>query len=391
LIIKRFIFGLGSVSNLNDAYPWGFWIGFDVLTGIALAAGGFTLTAAIYIWGAEKYHSLARPAILTAFLGYVFFVIALVIDLGRGPVMWHMFLPWLWQHNSVMFEVGWCVGTYLTILFLEFMPCVMEKYQWTSLANLWRKFSGPLVVLLLTLFTYAMTSSVYWAVGVLLLATLCGVLQLGNTTNRHKNVPILLIIGGIVSSCMHQSSLGSLYLPMPNKLHPIWYTPVLSFIFLASAIMVGPAMVIFEGIVSAKIFKRQPETAILSGLAGALPIILIIYLLLRISDLLVRGVVPMAFEPNMISVMFWVEMVVGTFIPLLLLSNPKINRSPTGMFWGSLCIIVGLFVHRFNVTSPPVNGIVQRRREQRRYKVRILTGNNIKISICPVDFHVCLT
>jgi Ni/Fe-hydrogenase subunit HybB-like protein len=350
LTVIRFNYGLGAVTNLNDTYPWGLWIGFDILTGIALAAGGFTLTAAIYIWGNKKYYPLARPAILTAFLGYVFFVIALVIDLGRGPVMWHMFLPWLWQHNSVMFEVGWCVGTYLTILILEFLPSVLEKYKMTEGLKLWRTFTPYIVVLLLTLFTYAMTSSIGWAIGIFLLALVCNFLEPRQAAGSVKNVPTILIMAGVALSCMHQSSLGSLYLIVPDKLNHLWHTPILSFMFLASAIMVGPAMVIFEGVLSAKIFKRKPETELLAGLGKAMPILLIFYLLMRVSDLLVRGVLDTAFNLNLVSISFWLELAIGAVIPLILFSSPAIASTEKGLFWGSLCMVLGLFIHRLNVS-----------------------------------------
>jgi formate dehydrogenase iron-sulfur subunit len=353
LMIKRFKFGIGSVANLNDAYPWGFWIGLDILTGVALAAGGFTLTAAIYIWGNQKYHSLARPAILTALLGYVLFVFALVVDLGRGPVMWHMFLPWMWQHDSVMFEVGWCVATYLTILVFEFLPSILEKFQLTELLKLWRSVTPLVVIVLLTLFTYAMTSSFGWAIAVFAITVVFELTQLGKT-GKSRNVPVLLIMAGVLLSCLHQSSLGSLYLIVPYKLHSLWYTPMQPFVFLASAIMIGPAMVIFEGLVSARIFRRKSELELLSGLSKVLPTLLSIYLLVRIAGIIAQevaqpGAIAAIFTSGTKSLMFWVELAVGVIIPLILL-RPKAVRTETNLFWGSLCMIVGLFIHRFNVS-----------------------------------------
>ena len=350
LIIKRFIFGIGSVTNLNDAYPWGFWIGLDVLTGVALAAGGFTLTAAIYIWGNKKYYPLARPAILTALLGYLMFVVALVIDLGRGPVMWHMFVPSMWQHDSVMFEVGWCVATYLIILIFEFLPGVLEKYDRKNLLGLWTALTPIIVIVLLTMFTYAMTYSIGWALVVLAITVLFELLQKTGIVPAGRPVPILLIMAGVLLSCLHQSSLGSLYLIVPHKLHPLWHTPVLPFLFLFSAVAVGPAMVIFEGLLSARVFKRNRELHLLSGLAKTLPFLLAIYLLLRIADIVGRGVVAAAFELNLQSVMFWVELTVGTIIPIVLLGTSEIVRSEKGLFWASLCVILGVFIHRLNVS-----------------------------------------
>ncbi len=351
LTIKRFIFGLGSITNLNDSYPWGFWISFDILTGIALAAGGFTLTAGIYIWGNKKYHPLARPAILTAMLGYIFFVIALVIDLGRGLVMWHMFLPWMWQHHSVMFEVGWCVATYLTILIFEFLPSVLEKYNKKDLLQLWEKATPFIVIILLTLFTYAMTSSVLWAIVILAITALFEFLQMSGAIPKSRPVPILLIMSGVLLSCLHQSSLGSLFLIIPpNTLSDLWYSPALPVIFLLSAIMVGPAMVIFEGLLSAKIYKRRPELDLLSGLAKVMPFLLGIYLIVRIITLAIQGGIGAAFAFDTQSLMFLLEIVVGAIIPLVIFSMKDVARTEKGLFWGSLCTVIGVFLHRLNVS-----------------------------------------
>ena len=349
LIVKRFIYGIGAVSNLNDAYPWGFWIGIDVLAGIALAAGGFTLTAAIYIWGNEKYHPLARPAILTALLGYVIFVIALVIDLGRGILIWHFFLPWMWQHDSVMFEVGWCVMIYLTILVFEFLPSALERFNWKTLLRLWEMFTPVVVVVLLSLFTYVMTYSKTWTTTVFIMAVVFELLQSIRVIPRSRPVPVLLIMAGVILSCLHQSSLGSLYLIVPHKLDVLWYSPILPVQFLISAIMVGPAMVIFEGLVSARVFRRQPELDLLAGLAKVLPFLIASNLLLRVADLVGRGAVVAAFELNLKSVMFWMELMIGGVIPIALFGVPEIARTAKGMFWGALLVVVGLFLNRFNV------------------------------------------
>jgi Ni/Fe-hydrogenase subunit HybB-like protein len=350
LTIKRFLFGLGSATNLNDSYPWGFWIGFDILTGIALAAGGFTLTAAIYIWGSKKYHPLARPAILTALLGYIFFVIALFIDLGRGLVMWRMFLPWNWQHESVMFEVGWCVATYSAILVFEFLPSILERFRWQTLMRWWETLTPLVVIALVALFTYAMTSSIRWAGAILGITALFELLQASGAIPRSRPVPILLIMAGVLLSCLHQSSLGSLFLIVPHKLNALWHTPLLPIEFLLSAIMVGPAMVVLEGIVSARVFRRRPELELLSGLARAIPILISIYLVVRVVDVAVRGAVFNAFELNPQAVMFWVELSLGSALPLALLATPEIAHTERGLFWGSLLTVAGVFIHRLNVS-----------------------------------------
>ena len=192
----RVRYGLGAVTNLSDQFPWGIWIGFDILCGVGLAAGGFTLVAIVHIFNIEKYHPILRPAILTAFLGYVLVVVALLFDLGRPDRVWHPLV--MWNPHSVMFEVAWCVTLYTTVLALEFAPAVFEKLGWKKPLD-WLKFIS---------------------------------------------VPLMIV--GVLLSTLHQSSLGSLYLIVPHKLYALWYTPVLPVFFYLSAICVGLAMTIFE-------------------------------------------------------------------------------------------------------------------------------------------------
>jgi Ni/Fe-hydrogenase subunit HybB-like protein len=194
-IIIRYVYGLGAMSNLNDGRPWGLWISFDLYCGVALAAGGFTLAGAVYVFRLEKYHSVARPAVLTAFLGYTLVILALLVDLGQPWFIWHiMITP---NIHSPLFEVGLCVMTYTIVLALEFSPAVFEKFNWHL----------PLKVI--------------------------------------RAIQIPLVIAGVCLSTLHQSSLGSMLLMAPTYLHPLWYTPILPIMFLNSAIAVGPAMVMF--------------------------------------------------------------------------------------------------------------------------------------------------
>jgi Ni/Fe-hydrogenase subunit HybB-like protein len=338
------------VANLNDAYPWGFWIGFDVLTGVALAAGGFTLTAAVYVWQNKKYYPVIRPAVLTAFLGYAIFVLALMVDLGRYYRIWHVLWPTMWQHNSVMFEVGWCVAVYLMVLFLEFLPVVFERFGWTSLARAYNPVMSVLVILMLTVFTLALAGTWKWAALVAGLMILFELLKVVGVVPRDRTVPMLLVIAGVVLSCLHQSSLGSLYLIIPHKLHPLWWTRLLPLLFLTSAIMAGPAMVILEGTLSARVFRRPMETNVLQGLGAALPVLVGLYLVLRVGDVVARGVVWQAFEPTWQALMFWVEIVVGGLIPITLLATPEVRQRTSGLFTGALCVAVGVLINRLDVS-----------------------------------------
>jgi len=246
VFIHRYVNGLGAISNLSDGRPWGLWISFDLYCGVALAAGGFTLAGAVYIFGWEKYHPVVRPAILTAFLGYQLVILALLVDLGQPWYIWHAIINW--NIHSPLFEVAVCVMTYTAVLALEFSPAVFEQLNWHV----------PLRII--------------------------------------RAIQIPLVIAGIVLSTLHQSSLGSMLLMMPETLNALWYTPVLPLFFLLSAIAVGPAVVIFESTLSTKAFGHKLDLDILSGLGRAIPYILGLYLLLKLVDLLVAGELGLLFS-----------------------------------------------------------------------------------------------
>ncbi|HSC71263.1 MAG TPA: NrfD/PsrC family molybdoenzyme membrane anchor subunit, partial [Candidatus Methylomirabilis sp.] len=229
LALYRFALGIGSVSNLNQGYPWGFWIGFDVLAGIALAAGGFVVAGLMHMFGGEKYHPLVRPTILTAFLGYLLFILALMVDLGRPWTIWHMII--YWHHESPMFEVGWCVMMYTTILFLEFLPVVFERYRMDRLYGLWMNLAPWIAIALLVLFAIALTHSAPWVIAIAAVLAGFELLTRFGLIHRDPRMPTMLLIAGIMFSVLHQSSLGSLFLIVPHKLNHIWYSPMLPVLF----------------------------------------------------------------------------------------------------------------------------------------------------------------
>jgi Ni/Fe-hydrogenase subunit HybB-like protein len=246
--LYRFIFGLGAATNLNNQYPWGLWIGVDVASGIALAAGGFTSSAVAHIFHQGKYKVLVRPALLTAMLGYTFAVIGLMADLGRYYNIWHPMLPGMWQGNSVLFEVAMCVMVYLNVLYIEFIPIVCDRFIGRV------SLPGPLKVL----------NRPVDAVLRLMQGTLAKIM-------------FLFIVAGVVLSCMHQSSLGTLLLIAPYKMSPLWYTPIMPLMFLLSAVAVGFAMVIFESLLASWSLVRKPETKILSDYSRFLVLFLGVY------------------------------------------------------------------------------------------------------------------
>ena len=294
----RIMYGLGGATNLNDKFPWGLWIGFDVLCGVGLAAGGFTLVAIVHIFNIERYKPILRPAILTAFLGYSLVVVALLYDLGRPDRIWHPLI--MWNPHSVMFEVAWCVTLYTTVLFLEFIPVVFEKFGWHK----------PLG----------------WI----------------------HNISVPLMIAGVLLSTLHQSSLGSLYLIVPEKLYPLWYSPLLPLLFYISAIAVGLSMTIFESWHSSRAFGRALELSLLASMARVLAVLMSAYLWLRFLDMARRGVFGLLLRNRTETWLFALEIAL-LLVPTLLLYQRKVRMSPGALYACVVMILFGFIANRLNV------------------------------------------
>ncbi len=320
IYVARLFLGLRAVTHLSDQYPWGIWIAVDVATGVALAAGGFTSAALVYIFHREKYHALVRPALLTAMLGYTFVVIGLLADLGRYYNVWHPILPSMWQGNSVLFEVGMCVMIYLSVLYIEFLPIAVERFKGrVALPGPWSPLNRPLESLL-------------------------GLLD--RTLGRFIFV---FIIAGVVLSCLHQSSLGSLMLIAPTKVHPLWYTPILPLLFLLSAISVGFPMIIFESLIAARSFRLKPELPLLSSMGRLVPALLGLYLAAKLIDITLRGRWPLVLAGTPQSLMWLIEVIGGCVAPLVLLSIPRVRRSAAGLFTSATMVVLGVALNRINV------------------------------------------
>ena len=313
----RFFEGFGSVTNMSKAYPFGLWIAFDVACGVALAAGGFTTAAIVEIFGREKYHALVRPAILTAFIGYFLVGLAVFFDLGKYYNIWHALI--YWNGTSVLFEVAWCVMLYLTVLGIENIPNVVEQYSGKV------KLPGPLA---------SFNGLGNWVLG-----------KADWFTKRRK---AFFFIAGVVLSFGHQSSLGTMMLIAPYKLHDLWYTPMSPLLFLTSAVSVGPCMVIFEGTLASKFFGRKPETELLGSFAKYIPLFLGTYLLLRFLDLAYRGVLAQAFDGSVAGYSFLLEISLFV-IPYFALKSKKIRQDGTKLFLCALSVICGVVLNRFNV------------------------------------------
>lgn len=352
LVVIRFAFGIGSVSNLSDGYPWGFWIGMDILAGIALAAGGFIVAGLVHIFGRQRYHALSRPAILTAFLGYILFIVGLAVDLGRPWMIWQVLFHW--NHDSPMFEVSWCVTMYTTVLLLEFLPVVFERFALTRLHQLWRDLVPWLVIALVSVFTFAMSGSLVWTIVALCVLALWETAMRTGYMPRDTQMPIILVMAGIIFSTLHQSSLGSLLLIIPHKLHPLWFTEWLPILFLISAVMMGAGMVIFEHIVTARLRGHKPALDLLQGFVKALPWLIGLYLVIKVVDVFRTGASIYLFEYSRASIGMWVELSIGVLLPLVWFLTPDMVKTERGMLWGAVLVVAGGIINRLNTVITAV-------------------------------------
>lgn len=317
VIAYRFVFGLGAATNLSQTNPWGIWIGIDVMSGVALAAGGYTIACTVYLFGLRQYQPVLRPAVLTGFLGYFFVVLGLLVDLGRP---WRIPYPVVYSHGvtSVMFEVAWCVFLYLTVLFLEFCPAVLEWLGWKSA----RRWAGKLT--------------------------------------------IPLVAFGVVLSTLHQSALGSLFLVAPTKIHPLWYSPFIPVYFFISSIVAGLSMVIVESSLSHKIFRDQLDPSrhvdmdkITLGLGKAASVVLFSYFFLKLLGLADGN----HWDLLNTSYGYWflVEMLGFVLLPCFLFAHGVRENKIKLIRATAVLAVIGIVVNRLNVSVVALNWNVQDR------------------------------
>ncbi len=303
-LIARYVGGLGYVTNLNTSYPWGLWIGVDVASGVALAAGGFTTAFLGHVMGRRYYEPITRPALLTAALGYTFVAFGVFVDIGRSWAIWK---PMIYQnHHSALFEVAMCVMTYVTVLWIEFIPIAAERF-------------GDTIKLL-------------------------GALNRGLS----KFMWVFIILG-VVLSCMHQSSLGTLLVIAPTKVHPYWYTPYLPLLFLLSAFAVGYPMVIVETTLATSSLKLDGEMNVLTPLSRFAIFTLGVYMLVKLGDLAARGAYTTLLDGTGRSMSYLAEVGLGVIVPWFMLLFPSVRRSRRLLFTASLFIVLGVLLNRINV------------------------------------------
>jgi Ni/Fe-hydrogenase subunit HybB-like protein len=300
ITLVRFAFGIGSIANINNAYPWGWWIGYGVMTMIALGGVGFTVTALVEIFGVHRYHPFLRPAVLMALLCYTSAIAMLMVELGRPWMVWMILVSW--APASALYEVGWCAFLYLTVLAIEFAQVPLEEARWER----------PLRVI------------------------------------KRIYIPIMLL--GVTLSHLHQSSLGTLMTLLPHKINALWWSDNLPLLYLFSAMMAGPAMAILEHLAAARWLGFKPRMDLLAGLARIEAWMVGLFLVFQLGDLFYRDAVGPALGGSLFALSFWAEIGFGLVLPLALLIMPEVRESRAGLATACGLIIAGILLHRLNVT-----------------------------------------
>ncbi len=296
---KRFIFGIGSVANLNDGYPWGIWIAYDVVVGTAFACGGYVMALLVYVINKGEYHPLVRPALLASMFGYTLAGVSVFLDIGRYFHAYNLYLPWQMNFHSVMFEVAMCIGTYILVLWLEFAPTFTEKWKLEK----YRKFLDKIIFALIGL--------------------------------------------GVLLPTMHQSSLGTMMLMAGFKLDPLWHSSTLPLLFLFTAVIMGFAMVVFEATIASRVYGLGNETEMLAKISRIMSWVLGFFLVIRLQNVFMRGEMGHAFSGSFLGNMFLIEnflLIIG-FVILTFLRN---NLTPRLLFIAAIAILVGGSLFRFN-------------------------------------------
>ena len=296
ILIVRFIFGLGAVTNLNDGYPWGIWVVFDVVIGSAFACGGFSVAMLVYIFNKGEYHPMVRSALLASLFGYTLAGVGVIFDLGRYWNFWHILWPTYANPNSVMFEVALCISCYIIVMWIEFSPVFMEK----------------------------------WGMKV--------------QKKKLEKVLFFFIALGTLLPMMHQSSLGTLLVVMGGQVNPLWQTPIVPLLYLLSAITIGYGVVLFESCVASSAYRRTIEMHLLQPMAKIMLGMLAVFIVVRVLDLLVRGALSHAFAPSLEAFFFWLE--TGFFLmPFLLVGTAEARRNPARLFLaGCAIMLAGVFL-----------------------------------------------
>lgn len=300
ILLARFVLGLGPVTNLNDGYPWGIWIVIDVMIGTAFGCAGYSVALLVYLLNKGEYHPLVRPAMMAGLFGYGLAGVAVMIDLGRYWNFWTLLWPGYMQFNSVMLEVALCVMAYIVVLAIEFSPAFLEKF---GLKDIHKKLNKVL---------------------------------------------FFFIAVGILLPTMHQSSLGTLAVVAGHQISALWQTQLLPPLFLISAVLMGYALVPFESILSSMGLRRPIETPLLAKISYVALVVTLIYLVIRVGDLLWRGAFGLAFAGTLDALMFWIEMALF-IVPVVLLMKPANRIKARMIFLSAASLLVAGSIYRLNI------------------------------------------
>ncbi|MBL8451081.1 MAG: Ni/Fe-hydrogenase cytochrome b subunit [Dechloromonas sp.] len=299
VLVTRFLFGLGAVTNLNDGYPWGIWVVVDVIIGSAFACGGFSVAMLVYIFNKGHYHPLVRPALLASLFGYTLAGVGVIFDLGRYWNFWHIFWPGYANPNSVMFEVAVCISAYILVMWIEFSPAFLE----------------------------------HWG--------------MKDARKKLDKVLFFVIALGTLLPMMHQSSLGTLLVVMGPQVNPLWQTPIVPLLYLLTAIAIGYGVVLFESCVASSAYRREIEIHLLEPMAKVMLGVLAIFLMVRVGDLVVRGALGNALRPSLEAFVFWIENL-AFVAPFFLVGSATTRRNPARLFLAGVAIMVGGIFLRIN-------------------------------------------
>ena len=306
----RMYAGLGATTNLSKEFPWGIWISFDLAT-VALSGGAFTLAALVYVFQFEDLHAATRPTVLAGLLGYSSVLVILLFDLGRWDRFYNVFLhP---NFSSALLEVSWCIAAYSLILIYELSPVFLQNSRWKWLLPIIKKYTVPIVIV------------------------------------------------GVTLSTMHQSSLGTLFVIMSPRLHPLWYSMLLPVFFLVSSLASGISLVIAGATISYWLLGRSLKIKTIAKLAWFLPWILAFYLVLKFGELLIANELDLLFSSGIYSALFWTELIVGCAIPIFMFAFKQVRYSRVASMLGAFLIIAGAILNRFDATwfaMKPIDGLM---------------------------------
>lgn len=296
--ITRLVLGLGATTNLSDYYPWGLWIAFDFFA-VPFSAGAFTLAFVVHIFNRKEYNGIAHLGVIAGFLGYLMVVLVLLLDIGRWDQFYSVLLPWRWNLHSFMFEVSMSITVYFGVLILELFALTFRGREWLP---------AQLI----------------------------------------EEMMPLIAGAGVLLSCVHQSSIGAVFLILSHRLHPLWWTPIMPLHFLTSAVFSGLSVAIILALLTWRALRKPVPMQLLSNLAKVVAIVLAIYLVLKVGDLLVTGEIGLVFGSGRLSALWLVEMMIGVIVPLIIFAS-RARETERGLLTGAVSVILGLALNRSTI------------------------------------------